>query len=436
MDASSPAGDSVPGERAVIVSAVAPYPTDAGKKVVLAGIVDYLVRRLGPDEVHYVLVGPQPTSPMPVPVHRIEPPRAVEQLSSVLLRTVATGRRSLQESSLYATRVRRALDDLLAELRPDLVVYDTIRMGQYVPRSQAPGGGRRIIYLDDLFSVRYQRILEAQRDHEELTFSALGEFRQVLPGPARRVADNARVQRGLLQVERRLVARREATILRDFDAALLVSPTETARLRALTGSDRVHTLPPVLDAEPPPRRYAGPPVYLLLGLLSLPHNHDAVLTFLRTAMPELLRRQPDAQVQVVGRGATPEIEEAAAPYGENVVVRGYVPDLDGLMARCCALLVPLRFGSGIKIKVLEALAHGVPVLATPVGAEGIEAGEHRGILVEPELARFPEHMSRLTDSAWNAELSARAQRHHRSTYAPQAAHAHYDEVFGFSERVH
>jgi glycosyltransferase involved in cell wall biosynthesis len=116
-----------------------------------------------------------------------------------------------------------------------------------------------------------------------------------------------------------------------------------------------------------------------------------------------------------------------------VVVRGYVPDLDDLMARSCALLVPLRFGSGIKIKVLEALARGVPVLSTPVGAEGIETGVDCGVLVEPDIARFPVHMASLAEAARNAALSARAVEHHASTYAAAAAYTHYDAIFGLGD---
>ena len=415
-----------------LVSAVAPFPSDAGKKVVLAGLLDYLIARVGADRVHYVHVSPSSAEPvaMPVQVHRVTAPRHPEQVVSLLRRTLLTGRHSLQESMLYAPRVRRAIQEALAGIGAQLEIFDTIRMGQYAEEIPARPDQRRVLYLDDLFSVRYTRMLETLRTHSDLDVAPLGEFRHVMPGIASRVADQRSIQRGLLMVERRLVARREREVVTGFESSLLVSPEECARLSGEVGASKVRTLPPVVDPKVTPRDYQGPPVFLLLGLLSLPHNHDAVMTFLRDCMPQVRHLLPDAEVHIVGRGVTPEIREAASAYPEHVVVAGFVPDLKELMSRSCAVLVPLRFGSGVKIKVLEAIAHGVPVLSTPVGAEGIAAGDEQGIVVESEIARFPQAMAKLARPAYNSVLSERALRHHAATYSRDAAFQKYDEIFG------
>ncbi|MEO5710804.1 MAG: glycosyltransferase, partial [Nocardioidaceae bacterium] len=412
----------------VLISPVAPYPRDAGKKVVLAGLLEYWVDRLGADAVHYVHVGRAGEAPIQVPchLHTVPGPRPSEQLVSLLVRTVVTGRHSLQESMLYAPRVARQLGEVLAGIGAELEIFDTIRMAQYAPR--LPSTARRVVYLDDLFSLRYQRILAAMRDHPELDISPLGDFRQVIPAALGRIADDPHMRRVLLEVERRLIGRRERQMVEDFERCLLISHKEAAMLSAATGSGSVHTMSPVVDPVTRPRDYRRPPVFVLLGLLSLPHNHDAALTFLRSSMPRLRELVPDAVVHIVGRGATDQIRTAAAPYGRHVHIEDYVDDLGALLSSARAVLAPLRFGSGIKIKVLEALAHGTPVISTPVGAEGIATGEQYGVLVD-DLARFPEVMHRVSDLPYNAMLSANALEHHRSTYSRSAAFDRYDVLF-------
>ena len=417
------------------IGASAPYPTDSGKKVVLSGLLDYWVDRLGRDAVHYVLVGPRDAEipDLPARLHRIDRPRTWEQATSLARRTVAARSYSIQESMLYSPRVRRAIANVLASIQADLEIFDTIRLGQYATEIAPLPGQRRIVYLDDLFSVRYARMLETLRSHPDADMDPLGEFRSVIPAPLRPVASSRHVQRLLLRAERRLVAKRERESAAQFAACLLVSPSETDMLRAQVPTSTVHVLPPLVSSAPSARMLAKDPHFVLLGLLSLPHNHDAVMTFLRLCLPELVERRPGARIHIVGRGARPELAAEAARFPKHVQMHGFVPDLDTLLSQTHAVVVPLRFGSGIKIKVLEALAHGVPVLSTPVGAEGIDAGPGGGMIVEPDLLRFPALMDRLSNLDCNEKLSAAALQHHASTYSSEAAFRTYDQIFGLTE---
>jgi len=420
-----------------VVSAVWPYPTDAGKKVVLAGLLDYLADRVGADSLHYVYVSRSGLSPssagqhleMPARVHCIEAPGTREQAFSALRRTLLTGRHSLQESMLYAPRVRAELRQVLHQIGARLEIFDTVRMGQFALEIPASDVTRRVLYMDDLFSVRYSRMLVTMRQHPDAKIAPLGEFRHVVPSVVSPIVDQRFVQRSLLEVERRLVGRRERESVPHFESCLLVSPEESARLNAEIGASSVQTLPPVVDPHVPPRRYQEPATFVLLGLLSLPHNHDAAVTFLRGCMPELSRRLPTSRVLIVGREASPEILREAEIYEDRVEVLGYVPDLGSVLSAACAVLAPLRFGSGVKIKVLEAIAHGVPVLATPVGAEGILAGEDRGILVEHDLSLFPTILAKLAEPDYNRRLSNNALAHHAATYSRAAAFRQYDDIF-------
>ena len=146
-------------------------------------------------------------------------------------------------------------------------------------------------------------------------------------------------------------------------------------------------------------------------MLSIAHNDDGLSWFLRDGMPELLRLHPDAVLHVIGRGASPQVVALAEEHGDSVRLHGYVEDLDALVGSCCAMVNVLRFGSGVKIKVLDALARGLPVVTTEVGAEGI--GESSpGLVVTGSAAEAGRELARLTDPAARVAASRDAARIH------------------------
>jgi hypothetical protein len=225
------------------------------------------------------------------------------------------------------------------------------------------------------------------------------------------------VYRPLLRVERRLVARSEQRQPADFDAALLVSQEEAAALRAMTGLGSVLTLPPRLrEPKPMQRRYCGPPTAVLLGGLSFAPNLDELTWFLRTCRDEVLAKVPGLRLLVVGPGTDAGVVEAAQ-WGDRVSFLGYVDDLDALLAEVGVLLLPLRVGSGVKIEVLESLARGLPVVATPAGVQGVHAGSERGILIGKSPAALADALGEALDVDRNAQLSEAARRHWESHYA-------------------
>ena len=417
-----------------ILSATVPYPPDSGKKIVMAGLVDYWRVRVGAENVHYVLLANPGEGDVdfPVSVVRVRRPAVAEQLAAAALRTVATRRHTVQESMLYAPRVRAELHRVLVEIDADVEIYDTVRLGQYAAEIPVRRDERRIVYLDDLFSRRYARMRQAMRNHDGIRVDALGEFRTIIPAPLRTVARAPVVQRTLLRTEQALVARREVGSAREFAACLLVNPEEAEHLAVQVGTDTVHAIPPlVATGRRTVRRAVGSHQFAFLGRMTLPHNHDAMSAFLAQQMPELVSRVPDAVLRIVGGGVAPELQSLAARWGDHVRIDGYVPDLDQVLARSCAMVSPLRFGSGVKLKVLEALARGVPVVSTSVGAEGIATGPEQGVLVEDDLDRHPQLMQWLTRQHVNERMSQAARAHFDGTFSEEAVFRRYDDVFGF-----
>ena len=111
---------------------------------------------------------------------------------------------------------------------------------------------------------------------------------------------------------------------------------------------------------------------LYVGTLNWEANVDGLLWFFEKVWPLVVAQQPGTTMQVVGSKPDPRLTAAAA-HDNRIHFTGFVEDLEPLFATSRLFLAPLRFGSGIKVKVLNAMCRGLPTITTPVGAEGLAA---------------------------------------------------------------
>jgi glycosyltransferase involved in cell wall biosynthesis len=417
----------------MMISAVAPYPRDNGKRVVLSGLIDYFVERYGPDGVHYVLVPGRGDEVPEVPcaLHVVPRPTTAGQLWSVA-RGAALGRRSCQEALLSSPHLSSALQDLIHRLDPALVFYDTVRFGQHALHDQSR---HELIYLEDLFSLRYQGMLDADASRELGDIDPLGEFGKMLPGPVRWLAQRPVVYRKLLRFEQQRIRRSEDASMRSFDASLLLNDAEAELARARSGSDSVVALRPYLpEVRRHTRSPSETPEFVFLGRLNIPHNDRAITFFLDEVGDALESELPQAVVRVIGRGARAPLHRVAAMRPQLVRLEGYVADLDALFATTTAMLAPLRYGTGVKVKVLEALARGLPVVGTARAFSGIPIGcdGSSGCVVEDDLSRWPQLLRRVSDKRENERLSRAAREFYLRTYDRALVAQQYDRLFDMS----
>lgn len=182
-----------------------------------------------------------------------------------------------------------------------------------------------------------------------------------------------------------IYARRQVKRLRDAEAALagqaaLVLPVqaaEAAELRALAPETPVEVLPVGVDLDGYPEPHPGePPIVLLAGSFLWPPNVDGAVEFMRKGWPRVTARVPRARLRVVGKEPPRSIHRAADSVGVEVV--GYVDSIAEEFARATVLVVPLWAGAGARVKIVEAMAARLPIVATRLAAEGLDlhAGEH------------------------------------------------------------
>ncbi|MGQ9406682.1 glycosyltransferase family 4 protein [Mycolicibacterium gilvum] len=411
-----------------LISAVDPYPTDVGKKIVLAGFVDYLVERFGKTNVHYIMVGRTQNSEFPATVHTVAKPAGSRALRSLMTRTL-TGRSSMQEALLNTAELRDEIHRTLAAVDPDLEIYDTVRMAQHARDNEHAS----VCYLDDLFSERYRTMLLAAKQYDGIDLQAMGNFGTHVPSAVRPMAEWQPSQRALLRLEQRLVQRSEDRTARSFGTTLLMNDQEAAllRTRSEVETTRVRAIPPLLGSRPAVRRsYEGKPEFVFLGQLSLAHNDVGLRFFLASTWPLVLAERPDARLTVVGREARPGLIALAKQFPDSVTLAGYVPELTDILSGSAALINPLRFGSGVKLKLIEALSAGVPIISTSVGADGVATGADQGVLLGDTPHDFAHLMLETTDKPYNIELAEAARTHFERRYSRQAVFPLYDAAFG------
>jgi hypothetical protein len=182
--------------------------------------------------------------------------------------------------------------------------------------------------------------------------------------------------------------RYEVDLYRNVDRILVLTAQERYGLLNYAPDLRISVIPGGVDTShvvPPPRR--GDETELLFtGHFEQEANRDAVFWFLRTAWPRLKERIPGVRFKIVGPGSD-EALRARARRDPALVVTGGVPDLRPHFATASVFVCPVRLGSGLRLKVLEAMAAGVPVVTTSLGAEGIpiQQGESGFVADRPEM---------------------------------------------------
>ncbi len=213
----------------------------------------------------------------------------------------------------------------------------------------------------------------------------------------------------------------ELGLLRSCDVTLVVSEAEQVLLRELVPEADVRVLSNVHDVawdSAHPDERSG---VLFVGGFDHPPNRDAVVWAAREVMPLVWDRVPDAVLHVVGSNPTKQVRQLAR---EGVEVHGWVAELDPVYARSRVTLAPLRFGAGVKGKVGESLAAGVPVVGTPVAMEGMHLEAGQDVLVAEDAVGLADAVVRLLsdDEQWR-RLSAAGKAGVSAQFGPDVSRA-------------
>lgn len=159
---------------------------------------------------------------------------------------------------------------------------------------------------------------------------------------------------------------------------------------------------------------------LFVGSLKYAPNVQGLLWFVNSIFPALLAQRPSVQLSIVGRNPADSVLELKKH--PNIDLHINVPDVAPYYASCKAVVVPLLSGSGTRIKILEAMLNRRPVIATPVGYEGLEMGNKQELLSFESAAQFTRCFDYLDDNDNYVRIVNRAFNNVQSNYSTKAFH--------------
>lgn len=325
-----------------------------------------------------------------------------------------TGDDPFPEGALDRQTLRTTVRDVLAAGQFDLVVCHQLGVAAAIQGILEQWGGPRVVDLMDVLSVledRRQQNLRRQRRRRRPSVSGWRLVSQL---------------RAL-----------ERAAMRSYTGVMAVSEVDARLLQRLVSSKRVDVIPNGVDVgyfgavtrESSDRSAGRAERIVFMGSLWYPPNIDGLRFFVQDIWPAIRRRRPQVHLDIVGNAPTAEI--LALAEHEGIEVFPSVADVRPFLATASVAVVPLRLGTGTRLKILEALAAGRPVVTTTVGAEGLELETGRDLLLADEPVAFANCVVRLLEEpVYARELVAHGQEMVRRCYSWDSVTAHFQQLLG------
>lgn len=220
--------------------------------------------------------------------------------------------------------------------------------------------------------------------------------------------------------------RREIAIYGKADQVWVVTEEDKKALFKAGVNVSVEIRPVIHDLPVVSSEFAGREGLLFVGNFNHTPNQDAISYFVREVLPQVRKSIPDVRLYIVGNDPGNEVSALAS---QNVVVVGYVPDLAEYYGKCRVTVAPLRFGAGLKGKIVESLSYGVPVVTTSIGIEGTGLADGQEVYV----ADNPSEMARKIADAYTSEntwsrLSRNGRARMEATWSHEAGRKRLREI--------
>lgn len=394
----------------LLLTQVLPYPPESGPQIKTWNLIKYLARHHAVTLVSFVrgnaAAHVEPLLRYCRAVHTVPLRRGIARDAGFLLASLL-GRQPFMIRRDERAAMRRMVATVAAAQPFDAVHADQLNMAPYALRVRAP---LRVLDAHNALWLGYGRLAE------QLSF-----------GP----------RRALWARESRALKRYEGWCARQFDRVLAVSDADRRAIQEAAGEAvQIVVMPIAVDADEvrPIARRPDAERIVHLGTMFWPPNVDAVGWFADAILPLVRAERPQAGFDVIG--ARPPRAVRALARRAGIRVTGYVADPDPYLREAGAFVVPLRAGSGMRVKILTALAQALPVVATSIGCEGLEVETGRHVLIADSAGGFAAATLQVLGDRGLAEALGRNGRALiETTYDYRVAYQSLDRIYPPTRRA-
>lgn len=396
----------------LFLTQIVPYPPDAGPRIKTWNVLRYLAGQghrislatfVRPEEEPYL----EHVSGICSAIYPVRMRRSRLADGFYALKSLFTGKPFLIERDNLSA-MRRVVAQVLAGDDVDLIEADQLTMAQFALEARGNRSAPPVIF--DSHNATF-KILER----------SLNNVNALLRLP--------------LEIEFRRLKRYEINLVQRCDHTLTVTQQDRQifieNCRLPSDSQQISAVPIAVDTQalqPLPFRQDSVNI-VTLGTLTYPPNADGIRWFLRDVFPVIYARQPQVTLTIIGKKPPADFFTLAAPFGDAVQITGYVPDLTPYLAQAAVMAVPVLAGSGMRVRILEAFARGIPVVTTPIGLEGIEAGPQEVRVAESKTEFAAAVLQLLQDPAERSQMAVNARRLAETRYDWQVALQNMNRVY-------
>lgn len=403
-----------------------PFPATSGRKTSLYHYCRILSEELGYKLIVAAFLEKEDNPNLkPKFIDRMEilpKPASITKIKNILIDSVILKRKPMQVSLYWNPEAKKIIDMLVDEEKPDIIIGDMVRSTEYIRDYNA----FRIADLDDRISLRYQR----QLDYDITGINPYGAFLNTLPKMIQKIMLWKPLKVYVVKNEINLLRRYELEISEQCDKTIFVAQQEADILNKELHKNKACAVPIGVDVDYFSLRYKNSEEgkIAFLGALGVAHNEFAVRYFIKEILPLILFEYPKAKFLVVGGGASEDLLKLQSEY---VIFTGRVEDVRDYLEECSVFVCPMTFGSGIKTKNLEAMAMGLPVVTTSIGAENINARNERDWIVADSSEKFAKAILEiLVNENKRLSLSKNGSIFVREHFTWKVAKEKFAEIFG------
>jgi len=389
----------------LFLSQTLPYPLDSGPRLRTFFVIKHLSVNFNIHLVTFIRSWEEMANLEPLSEHcQIHP----VFFGRSFVRDVLMGLRSLFSGESFMIirhnnhAMRQMVDRLISGESFDLIHVDQIKTAQYV---------EHIIDLPKLIDKHnvYAHVIKGIIDEK-------GPFLQQI----------------LARLEWRKLARYEGQICREFDHVVSVTDEDRRDLAQLAGKSDHFSVVPIAtapDSIPMIQRGLDAKHIISVGSMFYPPNVEGALWFAKQVFPKIKALRPDVKLFLIGSRPAGAIKRLSE-LDPSIVVPGYVENLAPYLEQSAVMIAPIHFGSGMRVKILDSLARGMPMVSTTFGCQGIHVTHNKNILLADQPDDFAKAVLQvIQDRDFADRLVTNGRNLVQTRYDWQVIYQAYDRIY-------